>query len=400
MRLTIYGGSFDPFHLGHLRILQAAIAKKLVQQIIVIPLGLAPHKQNVPAAASYRLEMVKRAVRDLPEVSVSDYEIKRSGKRSYTSDTIDHFKQRFARQGQKLHLSLLYGSDVLFTIESWHKPAYIMQEAELLVAVRGNCNLTEIEKQANYLRERYGARITIFNMEPTEISSSQLREYLREDSEKYQSFVPEVVADFLQKHRPYRHLDIVSELSLEQRLYLAKLEQKLRKLMNTKRLLHSLNVMHYALYLAKLHQVTLMPVAVAALVHDCAKQMPLKKQLKLAKRAGATQLLDKNIAHGPAGAYYVKKFWGIRNKQVLDAIFYHTTGKPHMGMLEKIIFLADKLEYGRTYKDLTRLRALAETDLDLAMRECLLEIEEAMKLKHLKIHPLSIVTREYLDKLQ
>ncbi len=397
MKYTIYGGSFDPFHLGHLRLIQAVLEQKLTKRLIVMPLGLAPHKKHVQSMATYRLEMVKRAVKNLKNVTVSDYEIKRPGKYSYTVDTVEHFRDLAGKSSAKVEL--IYGSDALFSIEDWHRPAEIMANAKLMIAVRGHENREVLESQKDYLVEKYGAKIKLFTMEPTDISSTDLRADLQsgKDISKY---VPAEVNKFLQANQPYAYLDDLGKLALEQRISLARLEQKITPLLSTYRLLHTLNVMHLAIHLASKHNYDLMKAALAGLLHDCTKDMPLKDQFKYAKKAGAPQVMNKNIAHGPAGSYYAKRFLGITDPEILTAIYYHTTSRVLMSTLDQIIYLADKCELGRPYKNLDKLRDLADRDLTAAMKLCFAEVQQAFQQKGKKLHPLTVAAIKSLNNLQ
>lgn len=388
MKFTIFGGSFDPIHKGHKAIVKAALEQGLAKRIIVMPLGLAPHKKRYMSMATYRLHMTELAMSKFPEVQISDYEIKRPGRYSYTIDTIRHFKEEFANRAKKVKIVLLYGSDALYTIEDWHKPAEIMREARLLVAMRGDEDIAKAEMRAQELRDKYGAKIKLFTMPPHNISSTEIRDKIKR-GEDYKKDLPKKVYNFIEQNKIYAFSDDLAELTPEERIKLAQLENKVAPLMPRARMIHTLNVMNYAVHLASVHGVDRYAAAAAAVLHDCAKYLPIKKQLKYAKKAGSPGVLNQAIAHGPAGSYYAKRFLGIKDHRILSAVFFHTTARPFMPPLEQIIYLSDKIEFGRGFDDLDPIRELAEKDLNKAMKLCLSEVEEAFARRNKKIHPMT-----------
>lgn len=391
MKIALFGGAFDPFHIGHRKIIEAALASGKVSAVIVLPTGLPPHKSRRLSMAAYRYAMTKAGCEGLENVTVSRYELKRPGIYSYTSETVKAFKEILRDKGvKKVKISLIYGSDALDTFESWHEPGEILAEARLLIALRGD----DIEKKAYYeerarfLEQKYGGKIRFFDMYPIELSSTLLREKLEKDMLE-EEFYPEKVSRFLAKNKPYFSYPVMQEFSDDFYRKLAVLEQKIWDMMPEHRLIHSLNVMHFAVHLAKLHEVSPEKAALAGLLHDVCKYFPEKEQFSLAKKAGPINGLNKSIAHGPAASFYLYKNMGIRDREVLTAISYHTTAARHMSKLDKILYLSDKIEWGRPFKDLDAIRSSAEKDLDAAMRLCLSECRDALKRQGKKLHPLT-----------
>lgn len=126
---------------------------------------------------------------------------------------------------------------------------------------------------------------------------------------------------------------------------------------------HSLRVEKTAVDLAKLHGVNQAQAGLAGLLHDITKQM---NNEKLQDKYGVGNSVHKTM-HGPTGAAWLHHHGYIEDPDVLSAIRYHTTGRPSMNMLEKIIYLADATEPGRDYPGVEELRELARTNLDEAM---------------------------------
>ena len=178
-RIAIFGGTFNPPHLGHRRALEALIEKVKPDRVLVIPDGIPPHKELVGNATDEdRLTMARIAFSDLPEVEVSDMEMRRAGK-SYTSDTLLLLK----KDGRELFL--LVGGDMLLTLDRWHEFRTIFSLATVCAVSREadvHSYETLCDTAARYKRE-YGARILMINAEPFPISSSALREYILEDKD-------------------------------------------------------------------------------------------------------------------------------------------------------------------------------------------------------------------------
>lgn len=150
------------------------------------------------------------------------------------------------------------------------------------------------------------------------------------------------------------------------------LQKKLKKQLDSARFQHTLGVMYTAAALAMAHDVDITKAQVAGLMHDCAKCLPGKKKLKLCaqKHMEVNAYEQKNpfMLHARLGAVLARDEYGIQDPEVLSAIEWHTTGKPEMTMLEKIIFIADYIEPGRwKAEDLPVVRKLAFEDIDRCM---------------------------------
>lgn len=111
----------------------------------------------------------------------------------------------------------------------------------------------------------------------------------------------------------------------------------------------------------------------AGLVHDCAKEIPPEKALKLLKERGyipdEIELKAPALLHAPLGAYLAEEYFGISDPELLNAVRYHTTGRANMTLLEKIVYVADFSESGRRYKEAELVRKLAFEALDDAVLE-------------------------------
>ncbi len=145
--------------------------------------------------------------------------------------------------------------------------------------------------------------------------------------------------------------------------------KKLKPKLNEKRFIHSVGVEYTAACLAFVHGEDVERARVAGLLHDCAKCIPTEEKLRKAKKHGLSinksEKLNPDLLHGKLGAYYAKTKYGVKDKEILSAITYHTTGHPDMCLLDKIIFVADYIEPNRkNIRDMDIIRKEAFEDID------------------------------------
>lgn len=132
MKIGVFGGTFDPVHLGHLIAASEVHSALGLDRLLWIPAAVPPHKRGrVRTSAAARLAMVRAAVRDDPRFEVDDLELRRPGP-SYTVDTLRALGERFAGSA----LFLILGVDVLRDLHSWHQPDQIARLARLVVLAR------------------------------------------------------------------------------------------------------------------------------------------------------------------------------------------------------------------------------------------------------------------------
>ena len=150
-------------------------------------------------------------------------------------------------------------------------------------------------------------------------------------------------------------------------------EAMIQGLMGEKRYRHSLAVSKQAKSLAKRHGADPEKAALAGLLHDVCKEFPPEKQLEIIEKHGIVlssdffcqgKLLFPVVLHQISGPCFLEDQWGITDREVLEAIRWHTTGKPEMSLLEQILYVADVTSQDRTYGDVEDYRALAKKDLE------------------------------------
>ncbi|MED1205062.1 bis(5'-nucleosyl)-tetraphosphatase (symmetrical) YqeK [Heyndrickxia acidicola] len=137
-----------------------------------------------------------------------------------------------------------------------------------------------------------------------------------------------------------------------------------------KRYQHTLGVMETAIHLAKKYGADEKKAELAAIFHDYAKFRPVEEMKRIIAEQGYDERLlqyNPELWHAPAGAYLVEKEAGLLDQEILDAIRYHTSGRESMTLLDKVIYVADYIEPGRTFKGVEEARKLAEIDLNEAL---------------------------------
>lgn len=160
-----------------------------------------------------------------------------------------------------------------------------------------------------------------------------------------------------------------------------KTEKKLKKALDEERYQHTLGVMFTSASMAMVHDYDVQTAQMAGLLHDCAKCIPNKKKLELCDK-NKIELTDFErthpyLIHAKLGAYLAREKYGIMDSEILSAIRYHTTGRPDMAKLEKIVYIADYIEPMRNRaKNLALIRKLAFQDLDFCMYQILKDILE------------------------
>lgn len=174
----------------------------------------------------------------------------------------------------------------------------------------------------------------------------------------------------------------------------------LKEKLDCKRFEHSLGVKEKAEELAHLYNVPVMKARIAGLLHDCAKNHDKNQLLEIALRSNLS--IDKvvkhnlQLLHGQIGAKIARDKLGVQDRDILNAIRYHTTGREHMSNLEKIVFLSDFIEPGRDFPGVENLRREALFDLNKATLMALDHTIKYVIRKKALLHPFTIYARNDL----
>ena len=209
MKLGLFGGSFDPIHLGHVLPVQEARRRLGLDRVVYLPTASPPHKQApesapvAPAAARYA--MVEMAILLEEGLFASDHEL-RAGGPSYTVATLEHFREEGARAGYELDLHLLLGSDSFAELHTWRRWRELPELARLVVLARPDWDVEAIRDDlAPELRELLDRReIEVVTDARVDVSSTDIRRRLARGEPPDEELLPPLVVDYLQKYRFYR----------------------------------------------------------------------------------------------------------------------------------------------------------------------------------------------------
>lgn len=182
------------------------------------------------------------------------------------------------------------------------------------------------------------------------------------------------------------------------------IQDKLRKKFKGNRYMHTLGVQYTSVCLAMKYGEDLKKAELAGLLHDCAKQLPEKKMIELCENhheiISDMEYSQPFLLHGKAGACLAQDKFDIHDEDILNAIRFHTTGRPAMTLLEKIVFVADYIEPGRKEaKNLEFLRKIAFEDLDLATLKILEQTLEYLEQTGASVDQRTVVTRDFYKEL-
>ena len=400
MRIGLYGGSFDPIHNGHLSIVRGALRSGAVDLVMVIPTARNPFKRGkVLSAAPYRYYMVKETMEaeiNDPRVLVSDAEFFTEGI-SYTVNTLHYLTEKNTireiltnngieeeKAAEDHTYFWLCGSDILPMFDKWYKANEIISMVSMLVASRPGDGI-DIDDEKIRLNKAFGHEVPLlkFDIEGVEASSSDIKR-TGDDKE-----IPETAREFIKEHALYNFKDVWEAVDDETANKFLDYAIELYPILRRKRLLHTLNTGLLSAHLALIHGADVNKALIAGELHDCAKELPEDEQRRLAQARCGDLFTDFKLLHSPAGATMAKERFGIEDEEILNAITYHTTGRGDMPTLDRIVYLADKIEPSRTYADLSEMRKVAEYDLTEAVKLCLGAVIDKFRKQDRSNHPLT-----------
>ena len=360
-RIGIYGGTFNPPHLGHMLAARQAVKLLRLDRLLLIPDRIAPHKVLPEGSATpeERMQMLRLAAAGIEKAEVSDIELRREGT-SFTYLTILEMKQMYP----KAELVLIMGTDMFLSFDKWRETRIITDHAALGVLYRGEKGEKAAIDAKKAEMEANGVKVELIENEVTAISSTDLRRMLVFGCAE--PFLPEGVGAYIREKGLYGTGRDYRNLSDEE------LEQVVVSLLKPNRVAHVLGCRDMAVELAKRWGADVTDAARAGLLHDITKAIDGPLQLTLCSEYG-TMLNDfsrryPKTLHALTGSLVAERIFGEK-EAVVNAIRHHTTGKADMSLLEKIIYIADYVEPNRTITGVDQLRHLAFTDLDAALRE-------------------------------
>ena len=354
MKIAIYGGSFNPPHLGHVEAARTVASALAPDRLLIVPASVPPHKELADGSptAQQRLELCRLAFADIPGAEISEMELRREGK-SYSYDTVRLLRE----ENPDAQLILVVGTDMLLSFEKWYQFRYLLENCTLAVLARGEDDLDELRAAAAYLRTTYDADVTVLPHEPIAISSETIRERL--ETRGGEDYLSDAVYAEIIRHRYYGA-----------RPSLPWLREKVLEHLDEHRVAHVAGCESEAVRLAMHWGEDPELAAEAGILHDITKSLSYNEQLQLCEKYGIindnSELEAPKLLHAKTGAAMARELFGVSDT-VYEAIRWHTTGKPDMSLFEKILYLADYIEPTRDFEGIDELRELAFSDLDGAM---------------------------------
>lgn len=394
MRIGVYGGTFNPPHLGHITAARAVFELLKLDKLLLIPDGQPPHKplpQGSPTAQQ-RLELTRLAGEQLgldEKVETLDMELRRGGK-SYTADTLEAVRALYPND----EVWLLMGSDMFLTLHTWHQPERIMTLAGIAAFGRTEANEEElfaIQRERLYRMYPFARIFTLSVPGVVEISSTDLRDKLARGEGSWY-LAPAVYGSILRDQLYGTDADI-------KRLPLEKLRPVALSFLKHKRIPHVLGTEQEAIRLALRYGADVQKARVAALLHDCTKKLDMEEQLALCRQYGIR--LDEleqralKLLHAKTGAAIARDLFGV-DDEIYSAIYWHTTGHANMTLLEKIMYLADYIEPTRNFPGVNELRAACNESLDKGLRMGLEMTIQEMHDRGNPVHSATLEADEYL----
>ena len=339
-RIGILGGMFDPLHAGHIQAALSALAYGM-DQVLLCPCQTPAHRNQAAASAAHRRQMCEIAAGLHPGLVFSDVDLRKDV--CYAADTAALL------QAQYPHAALYWiiGADKLPTLANWHAAEKLFALCQFLV-----CPRPGYDENISVP----GARLHVLSMPEIPVSSGEILQKLRALDDAL-PLLPREISQYIAQSGLYQK-DFTAEL--------------LARGMKESRLQHTLGVRETAVELARLHGAGMQKAALAAMLHDIAKPLPLCEMQAIAARYQLTlsdeTLSDGNLLHGPVAAAIAQYELGIEDADVLSAIACHTTGKCNMSTLDMCVFLADAIEPNRQpYPGLADMRELSQKNLPAAV---------------------------------
>ena len=392
MKIGIYGGTFDPIHRGHLTAAKAVRDALGLNKLLLVVDSIPPHKELPADSAGNedRLAMTELATAELGKwAEVSDIELRRQGK-SYTSDTLREVKAMYPDD----ELWLIMGSDMFLSFHTWHEPEVIASLAGIAAVSRLEENEDDaFAAQKKHLEAAYGAHIvTVKNPHVIEVSSTEVREALSRGEGR--AYLSDAVYGYIARKHLYGTHAELKHLTVDELRPIA------MSFLKPKRMPHVLGTEQEAIRLARQYGADVTKAQIAALLHDCTKKLNRDEQLALCAHYGIVpdplERQTLKLLHAKTGAAVARDLFGV-DDDIYNAIYWHTTGKADMTVLEKVIYMADYVEPNRVFDGVDDLRDAVHTDLDMGLLMGLQDSIEEMTERGNPVHYRTVEAKEYLE---
>lgn len=370
MRIILFGGAFNPVHNEHVAILKAAQTALNADKTIIMPTAVSPHKRGrIAASPASRLEMCRLAFGKTCEVS--DFEIKKGGA-SYSYITCEHLKRMYP--GDEIYF--LMGADMLACFHEWVYPERILRCVKLAVCEReGEADLGRVCAE---MKKGFGADVFKVGYAGAALSSTRIR-VAAAIGYDVSDCVPQGVAEYIS----------------DQKIYSIPVLKAAQKLLKKGRAMHTLRVAYMAAENCERIKIDERAAVIAAALHDCGKYV--KPGDKILRGFTPPENVPDSVMHQYTGAYIAEHVFGIDDEDILNAVRYHTSGRPGMSRLEKLIYLSDMLEEERDFPEIEKLRKAFKEDIDLCLE---LSLRHVLDFLENEGEPVFALTREAYEYIR
>ena len=358
-KIGIYGGSFNPPHLGHILAAQEFQRALKLDLLLFVPAATPPHKVLPSGSpdAETRKHLLELAAQDLPFVRIEDLELRREGA-SYTVDTLKALRANYPED----ELFLCMGTDMFQSFDSWYQPKKICSMAKFAMAHRTDCDAEERKELAKAFKKKFGVEPVLIANDFLEVSSTQVRRLLILGGAE--DFLHPAVLEEIRAKGLYGTGINRKGLSFEE------LKRESLAVHKEGRVPHVVGCSQTARELALIHGVDPDDAERAGILHDVTKALDGRDQLRLCEKYDISisdfDRAHTKLLHAVTGAAVAEHVFGEK-EAVVQSIRWHTSGKADMTTLEKIIYVADYMEPNRDFPGVEKLRKLAYTDLDAAL---------------------------------
>ncbi len=391
-KIGIMGGTFNPIHNAHLMMAQAAYEQFDLDEVRFMPSKNPPHKKKEEIVSEeHRRRMIQFAIDDIPYFKFSDMELNRTGI-TYTYDTL----KQIHKELPDAEIYFILGGDSLLEFETWYHPEEIAALCTILAVPREGLTETESEELCRKLSRKFKGDFYPVFMPQFCISSAIMRKRLK-TGKSVVGYAPKKVVQYINRHGLYG-VPILKKSYSEKEI-----SSSLESILRPKRYRHTLGVAHTAANLAVCHGVDPKRAKIAGLLHDCAKYLSSDEMYEMCNQyhISLNPIEQKNPAllHSRLGAYFAKERYGIEDDEIISAIACHTTGKPNMTNLEKIIYIADYIEPNRNmkaaYYSMDKIRKTCFSDLDKGLEMILYNNILYFKESGIETDPATVETYQY-----
>ena len=393
MKYAILGGSFNPVHIGHLFLADAALTKFGYNRVILIPAFQSPLKDSPQGSSPKdRLDMLSASIAGDPRLTIDNCELNREGI-SYTIDTIKDIISRYEIEGKP---GLIIGDDLVPSFSNWKGPDEIAGLTDIIIAQR-------LGSAADLAAFTYPYK-TLDN-ELINVASVHIRQKISSGG-AWRYLVPSGARFIIEDRALYGFLGNEDEGKLARENSILSetiiyIENDARTCLDPERFKHSRNTALLSWDLCRRFGFDPQKGYLAGIAHDICKDLEESELTRLARQdsGGISKLEQKRpgLLHARAAAVYINKKYGVKDKDILEAIRYHTTGIHDMGPIAKVVYIADKIEMSRTGVDPVLRKMGRESDLDTLFTEVLSDAVNYLKSRHVDI---SYGTRKLLAAMR